>query len=74
MPQPEIPPEQDLATLSKEQLMTIILLQREFINTALGLIHLHLGALCDDTARASDALSAAVDLTIFVDGPIPNGH
>lgn len=74
MQQPEIPPEQDLATLSKEQLMTIILLQREYINTVTGLMSLHMGALCDDIKRSSDALSAAVDLTISVDGQSPTGH
>ncbi|TDX60782.1 hypothetical protein EDE12_11818 [Methylosinus sp. sav-2] len=74
MQQPEIPPEQDLATLSKEQLMTIILLQREYINTAAGVFSLHMGALLDDTKRAADALNAAVNLTISADEQSFNAH
>ena len=74
MQQPEIPPEQDLATLSKEQLMTIILLQREYINTAISLMSLHFGALCADTQRAADTLSAAVDLTISADEQSTKAH
>lgn len=74
MQQPEIPPEQDLAELSKEQLMTIILLQREYINTAAGVFSLHMGALLDDTKRAVDALSASIDLTISADEQSSNAH
>ncbi|PWB83098.1 MAG: hypothetical protein C3F11_08370 [Methylocystaceae bacterium] len=73
-PQPEISSADDLAKLSKKKLIEIVLLQQEFIDTALGIITMHVGAICEDMTRATDALETRVKLALGLDGRSSNGH